>query len=478
MSRIGYTLSGVERQLLASLSRSNAQIAISTLRMATGHKINSAGDNPSAFVQLSGLQSQLSGVSAALGNVTAAGSLVAQVQSAVSGFQSQLGAIRTELLKDANHTLTPEQRAASQNAIDAAIAQINTLAGTQIYGKTPLSGAGNYIFSGLDSAQVAALEVSSLGRQGQTISGTVTSTATRAALTYTGDASDQVTDDAVFTLAGSRGGVVLSVTAGSTLQSVADTVNNDSYLTGVTASVDTASHTLILASVDCGSQAKTQVTVSSGTFSTTGDTAGTNASAVINGQTVAADSTHVSGNRFSLNDNGLTFDIEFQPGFTGGFNTITVSGDALTFALSPDVSQRSTLAIPGMYAAELGGSSGTLDQLATGGALSGLGDNTAQAIRVVDEALGDVNRVSGGVGGFYKSAIGSASTLMTAMQTNLQKSIDAIDKTDDAAEEANIAHYQILADNAVASLAILSHQQQTIVDMIRSIAGLSNYGSY
>jgi flagellin len=478
MSRIGYTLSGVERQLLVSLSRSNAQIAMSTLRMTTGHKINSAGDSPSAFVELSGLQSQLSGVSAALRNVTAAGSMVAQVQSAISGFQSQLGVIRTELLKDANHTLTPEQRAASQNAIDSAIAQINTLAGTQIYGKTPLSGAGNYNFSGLDSNQVADLEVSSLGRQGQTISGTVTTTATRAELSYTGDASDQVTNDAVFTLAGSRGSVVLSVTAGDTLQSVADTVNNNSYLTNVTASVDAGSHTLILTSVDYGSQATTQIAVSSGTFNTTGDTAGTNASAVINGQTIAADSSQVSGNRFSLNDNGLTFDIEFQAGFTGGFNTITVSGDALTFALSPDISQRSTLAIPGMYAAELGGASGTLDQLATGGALSGLGDNTAQAIRVVDEAVGDVTRVSGAVNGFYNSAIGSASVLMTAMQTNLQQSIDAIDKTDDVAEEANITHYQILANNAVASLAILNHQQQAIVEMIRSIAGLSYYGPY
>lgn len=478
MSRIGYTLSGVERQLLTSLSRSNAQIAMSTFRMATGHKINSAGDNPSAFVQLSGLQSQLSGVSAALGNVTAAGSMIAQIQSALSGFQSQLGTIRTELLKDVNHTLTPEQRAASQKTIDAAIAQINKFAGTQIYGKTPLSGGGNFNFSGLDTSQVADLEVSSLGYQGQTISGTVTATATHAQLTYTGDASNQVTDDAVFTLAGSRGSVVLSVTAGDTLQSVADTVNNNSYLTGVTASVNAGSHTLNLTSVDYGSQATTQITVSSGTFNTTGDTAGTNASAVINGQTITADSTHVSGNRFSLSDNGLTFDIEFQPGFTGTFNSITVSGDALTYALSPDVSQRSTLAIPAMYATELGGASGTLDQLATGGALSGLGGNTAQAIRVVDEALGDVTRVSGGVGGFYNSAIGSASALMTAMQTNLQKSIDAIDKTDDVAEQANIAHYQALADNAVAGLAILNHQQQSIVDMIRSIAGLPNYGSW
>jgi flagellin len=476
MSRIGNTLSGVERQLLNSLARSNANIAMSTLRMTTGHKINSPADNPSAFVQLSGLQSQLSNASAAMNNITVAGSMITQVQAAISGIQTQLGVIRTELAKDVNHTLTPDQRAASQNAIDAAITQVNKLAATQIYGKSPLSGAGNYDFSGRDSSQVTGVQVHNLVTQGQTISGTVTSTATHAELTYTGDSSDLVTDTAVFTLSGSRGSAVVSVTAGDTLASVAATVNNNSYLTGVTASVDAGAHELILTSVDYGSQAKTEIAVSSGAFVTTGDTAGTNASAVINGQTIDATSSSVNGNSFSINDNGFSFDIEFKAGFTGGFNQITVSGNALTFALSPDLNQRSTLAISGMYAAELGGASGSLDQLATGGSLSGLGNNTAQAIRVVDEALGDATVVSGNVNGFYKSAITSASTLMTALQTDLQKEIERIDKTDDAQESTLIAHYQVLASNALSSLSILNHQQEEIAYMIRSIAGLSYPG--
>ena len=96
----------------------------------------------------------------------------------------------------------------------------------------------------------------------------------------------------------------------------------------------------------------------------------------------------------------------------------------------------------------------------------------------MDEASGDVTRVSGGVNGFYNSAVNSASVVMTALQTNLLKSIDRIDKTDDAVESVNIAHYQALADNAVSGLAILNHQQQTIIAMVRSIAGLTSYGPY
>ncbi|MCC6127378.1 MAG: hypothetical protein IT426_20655 [Pirellulales bacterium] len=478
MSRIGFTLTGIERQLLTSLARSNANIALSTFRMATGHKINAAGDDPSAFVQLSGLQSQLGGVSAAMANVARADEMLSQTLSAMTEIQTQLGVVRAELVKDANHALTPDQRAAGQNIINAAIARITELAGTQIDGKTPLSGAADYLYSGRDFNQVAAIRVRSLAAQGQTISGTVSSAATKAELAYTGNASNQITADAVFTLSGARGATVISVAAGDSLAAAAAKVNDSSYLTGVTASVDTGTHVLTFNSVDYGAQAKAAIAVSSGAFATVGNIAGANAAAVINGQTISSSSSNVQGNRFSISQNGFDFDIEFQSGFTGAFNQIAVSGDALTFALDPNIGRRSTLSISGMYPVELGGASGTLDRLASGGSLSGLGGNTAQAIRVVDEALGDLTRAAAEVSGFHDASVESASVLMTALQSDLQDAIDVLDKTDDNEEIDLIAHYQVLADNAVSGLMILNLQRQSIVDMIRSIADLPPVAFY
>jgi flagellin len=476
MSRIGYTLAGLEYQLLTSLSNANANVALSAYRMATGHKINRAGDNPSAFFQLSGLQSEYNGVASALTNISAASGMITQTQSALAGIQTQLGIIRDTLKTDASHSLTPDQRAAAQNTIDAAIKQIDSLAGTQIYGKATLGGEGDYTYSNRDGNQVADIQVYQLPWQGRTINGSVTSTATHAELAYTGTALDQVVSTATFTLSGTQGSQAITATAGDTLQSVADKVNNSSYLTGVTASVDTTSHELKFTSVAYGSQAKTQITVTDGVFATLGDTAGTNASAVINGQTISSDSTQVNGNRFSLNDVGMTFSIEFQPGFTGAFNQITVTGDALTFALSPETALKSSVSIPDMNSAALGGGSGTLDQLATGGSLSGLNTNTAQAIRVVDEALGKLTRVTGNVNGFNNSAIASSSGLMTAMQTNLLESIDAIDKTNDAEETTIQMYYEGLADNSLSGLAILNQQRQQVVYLLQQIAGLPNTG--
>jgi hypothetical protein len=172
----------------------------------------------------------------------------------------------------------------------------------------------------------------------------------------------------------------------------------------------------------------------------------------------------------------MTFSIEFQPGFTGAFNQITVTGDALTFALSPETALKSSVSIPDMNSAALGGGSGTLDQLATGGSLSGLNTNTAQAIRVVDEALGKLTRVTGNVNGFNNSAIASSSGLMTAMQTNLLESIDAIDKTNDAEETTIQMYYEGLADNSLSGLAILNQQRQQVVYLLQQIAGLPNTG--
>jgi flagellin-like hook-associated protein FlgL len=477
MARIGSAISGIERRLLDSLALANAQITISNLRLATGHKINSPGDNPSAFTTLSSLQSQLSSVTATLSNVTAAASMITQAQTALSGIDTLLNSIRSELLKDEDHSLTPDQRAESQAKIDEAINEINALAGTGIEGKTILAGAADYFYAGRNASQVADVLARGIVPSGTTISGSVTAAATQAELIYTGDASNQidVTEDTTFTLTGQRGSLVVTVADEEPLSEVVNYVNQYSHDTGITAAVDEINHTLTFTSVDYGSSAIVNVEVTAGdeTFMAGGENAtGTNAAAEINGIAIGSSSNNVSGNRFYLNQNGFNFEIEFQPGFTGDFDTITVEGNSLTFVLNTQLSNKAALTIPSLFAANLSGPSGRLDELYTGGALAGLGDNTSQALRVVDEALGKITRVSGSVDGFYNAAISSSSTLLDDLQTNLEDHIETIDGVNDTEEELNIAYYQALADNAVSGLAIINQQRRSIVNMLQDIAGL------
>ena len=453
MARIGSALTGIERQLLNSLALANAQVTLSNYRMATGHKINAPKDDPSAFVTLSGLQSQLSNVTVTLSNVTAAGSMISQTQTALDGIQTQLNAIRTELLKDVNHSLSDDQRAQSQAKIDAAIDQINTLAGTSINGKTLLDGAADYMYSGRNNAQVADIVVRGTAASGTTISGSVAATATQALLTYTGDSSSQivVSQNTTFTLTGTRGNQVITVHNGEALDDLATAVNNNSHNTGVVAEVHD-DHTLTITSVDYGSSAKVGVAVTAGdqTFSFSGgdghgNSTGTNASAVINGISIGSGSGNVSGNRFTVNNSGSTFEIEFKPGFTGGFDPITVTGNNLSFALSQNVGNKSSLTIPAVASANFNGPSGALDDLYSGGSLSGLGDN---------------------------AAITSSSGLLSDMQTKLGTYIDSINKVDDVEETQQRDYSQALADNAISGLAIVNQQRLSIVNMLQEIAGL------
>ena len=607
MGRIGVTLSGIERSLLNRLNEANAQAAISSLRLATGNRINAPRDDPAGFLVLSSLQSRLSNVRATMRNVTAADSMVTQAQTAMAEIRTQLEDIGVQLLLDADRSdpLSPSQRAEAQAAIDAAITQINALASTSIDGRRLLDGSAGYQVSGRNTAQVANLMVyrtttstsangaASVSVANPAISGRVLQAATQAELVYTGDADNEVTDDASLTIAGDLGSIGISVIAGDSLSSVATQINDQSYATGVAATVDAVAHTLTLSSVHYGSRATVSVVVTAdGPFDVSGGnddgTAnGADAVAEINGVTytgntpaTAAEVRHrendadhfaadakikvtgndgtsteitittanslqdvaalitaqsgatgviatvdqndlvlrsattgagsmvsievtdgefdavanatlsdygadavavgspMDGNRVAVNQNGFRFDLEFAAGFAGNFNTITLGGDALTFALSDDVGHRATLAIAGLSASQLGGAGGKLSQLATGGSLSleslhAAGKNSSDALRVLDEALGGLTRADGSVDGFHSAAITSASDLLIDLEEDLGSAIDDVNQIDDNEEAVREAYFQDLAANAVAGLSILRQQRYSIVQMIQHIAGLA-----
>jgi flagellin-like hook-associated protein FlgL len=476
MGRIGVHLSGIERTLLNRLAEADAASTVHALRLATGQKVNAPSDDPSAFLALSRLQNRLSTVTATMSNVTAAGSTINQVQTALDQVRTQLDTIRTELLEDEDRTLTPEQRAEAQADIDEALSQIGALAATEIDGRRLLDGSADFEVSGANSTQVADLKVYGVPHgTSPTISGTVHSSGSRAELAYAGTGGN-VTDDATFTLTGVRGSTSISVTGGESLDDAAERINDQSHVTGVTASVD--GDVLTLASVEYGADVEISVEVTSGTFAVTGGNGdgtanGTDLEATINAVPTDVRINAVDGNRVTINDNGLHYEIEFAAEFTGSFDAITVSGDALTFALSTSPDHRATLAVPGVQTARLGGASGTLDQIGSGGAVSGLDGNTSQAIRIVDEALADLTLIEGAVDGFETAAVTSSSELLAALEDDLEDAITQTDGYDENEETLLLAKSEQLASNAVSGLAVISQQRDSIVALIQQLAGLA-----
>lgn len=696
MSRIGATLNGIERTLLNRLADSRAAATINALRLTTGRKINAAKDDPSGLMALSRFETEREVVSRTLSNVAAASSLVSKTQLALDQVRTQLNTIRTKALEDQDQTLTPLQRTANQAAIDAAINEINRLAGATIDGRRVLDGSANFDISGLNGAQIAELTVyqtdgarqtvsqqqaelvytgvagfaaaaanitltgdsgsvtfavttsSSLaqiaasvnahttttglvaeadgntlsirstgyganefvdldvtsgafvvtggdvsgkarGRDAEhgdapSISGAVDRAAERATLTYDAGGGT-IAANATFTLTGDRGSAAISVTTADTLSAAAARINLESHVTGVTATVE--GNRIRFESVAYGLNADVELDVTAGTFAVTGGNGdatanGVNAIATINGVryggnqsatparlvhtesggTIAFNATFtlngplgastpisvtagntltavaglinaqtgstgvaasvdgtqlrieseatgigaeiavvvtagkfaidggngdgtargedavtgvakVDGNRFFVTDNRFRYELEFAGGFAGEFDTVTVGPGAFQFALAPDVRQRSTLAVQSVHAARLGGLSGKLEELATGQVHGGLDAKAPTAIRIADEALGDLDRIEGLVDGFANATISSSSALMTAFSDQLDINIDSINLVDDTEESLLLAKNEDLIDNAVASLAILSQQRSSILDLIRQAAGLS-----
>ncbi len=494
MARIGITLSGIERSLLNRLAEANAGAALSTLRMAEKKKILGPADSPSTFMALSGLQGQLSLVSSTMANVTAASSMITQAQTTAGQIRTKVEAIRTELEAEfEGGGLTPEEREAAQLRIDALLQDVNRLADTTINGRRVLDGSADYTTSGRNPSQVAAVRVHSAGSGGDrigrdgadlaplTLSGEVVTAATRGELVYTGTGGNvKAGDTGTVTVTGKLGSADIDVAAGEDLDAVALKINNNSHLTGIVASVGgTGDNELTFSTVHYG-EAATLAVSSTGTFDVTGGAGdgtaqGTDATVVVNGRTYGgSDDDHVDGNRVTYVDsNGLHVEIELTPGYAGDFSPITITGGAMIFQLSTSPDHTSSVAVPGLKTADLGAISGRLAELYSGGSAAGLGDNASRAIRIVDEALGDIGRAEGTLDGFYNASISSASSLLSDLETELESAITQTDGYDESEETQRLARYEGLAQNAISGLAILNQQRSAIIDMIKQIAGLA-----
>ncbi|MFN0016734.1 MAG: hypothetical protein ACKVP0_00660 [Pirellulaceae bacterium] len=470
MLRLGPSFGGFERQLLGALAAANGQIALSMLRVSTGKRINAPADDPAQFVKMSAMQREQSVVQSALERVNAAANIGSQLQTNLAAVTEQLAEIRELLLEDADQSLSASARAENQLKIDAALAQITTLARASIGGKQLLDGGSNYLVTGQTVAQVKSVQTYSLAGT-TSISGTVTTAATRGSLTYTGSGGN-VTAAATFTLTGKLGSATITATTSESLTSLATDINNASYITGVTASV--AGNVLTFSTVDYGTKATIAVNVTSGTFAVTGGNGngtaqGTNAVVTLGG--LAPES--VDGNRLTYARNGTHVRIELTAGYTGALSSLTFS-DAPTLKFALGTGTRTTkLGIRGVLIETLGGNSGALSQLASGGSFAGLSTNTAQALRVVDEAAGQLTILAGQVNGFADATVNSSAEFLIAWDQNLTTGIGKLYGADEDVENQNIAKNQNRAANALASLSILQQQQASVAFLIQKLAGLA-----
>ena len=225
--------------------------------------------------------------------------------------------------------------------------------------------------------------------------------ATQAQLIYS---AGPLASNTILQIGGDKGFQVFNFGAGTTLAQIQTAVNQVSDSTGVTATV--SGNQLKLQSADYGSSAFVSSKALVGSFSThladhtaSSRTNGTDISARING-------VEATGNGLvaSLNTSTLNLSFSVNANFLSGDNfNFSITGGGANFQLGPDVvsQEQARLGIPSVSTTTLGGVSGNLFELRSGGAKS-LATDTTGAAAVVTEAITKVASLRGQLGAFQR----------------------------------------------------------------------------
>lgn len=280
-----------------------------------------------------------------------------------------------------------------------------------------------------------------------------------------------ITSDAVFELVGKKGSEVFNVKAGTQIGELVNQINLVSDSTGVSASIDSGnSARLLLKSTEYGSDSFVDLRVvsesSTGTFTTAvgagARDSGSDIVAKING--VDANG---KGNSLSINTSSLALSLTLDAGSSSDV-AFTINGGGAVFQLGGDLvsNQQARLGISSVSTARLGGASGRLFQLGTGGSAS-LASNPSLAASIVDEAIGQISNLRGRLGAFQATTLDSNTTTLNDTVNNLTEAESSIRDADFAAESAKLTRAQILTQSATSVLGIANQSPQSVLSLLR-----------
>lgn len=273
--------------------------------------------------------------------------------------------------------------------------------------------------------------------------------------------------DTVVEIAGNKGMEVFNFRSGTSVNQMVAAINLVSDATGLAAIQSMG--VMTLTSSDYGSKALAAITVTSegsgGTFKSSLSATrvnGTDIQASINGVQANAD-----GNTMSINTATLDMTLTVAASTTGAFQFVISGGGAL-FQLGPDVvsNQQARIGITSLNTARLGGNSGKLYELASGGSAA-LATNPSKAAAIVDEVITKVTSLRGRLGAFQRTTLETNINSLSDTMENLTAAESSIRDADFAAESAALTRAQILVQSGTAVLAIANQNPQNVLALLR-----------
>ncbi|MEX0704301.1 MAG: flagellin [Planctomycetales bacterium] len=235
--------------------------------------------------------------------------------------------------------------------------------------------------------------------------------------------------------------------------------------------------TLTLTSSNYGSREFVELDVLAGTFATTlsdGTTSaardsGTDVVVNINGQTAQTRGLNATIKTNAL-DATLTFDSASNS--TGTNAKVTITGGGSLFQIGQDVSVAGQigLGIEAVNTARLGGVSGKLYELGSGGGKSlldvGAGVQGSSLVAIVEEAIDRVSTLRGRLGAVQKNVIETNTTSLGVALENISEARSQILDTDFAIETANLTKAQILSQAGLSVLGIANQNPSQVLSLL------------
>lgn len=140
LSRINTNVQAMQANTF--LQRTNQDIGLRQLRLATGSQLNRAEDDSAGYSISKKLEARVRGQAQALSNVGDAKSMLTVAEGALNSVMDILQTMKEKTIQAANDTMGTDERAAIQGQLDALTAELDDLVGTAEFNGTKLLEGG------------------------------------------------------------------------------------------------------------------------------------------------------------------------------------------------------------------------------------------------------------------------------------------------------------------------------------------------
>ncbi len=499
------------------LNRSGLDLQTRLERLSTGLRINRGKDDPAGLIISERLGTDISSIQQAIKNGERASAVIATTEGSLTEITDLLNSIKALAVEAANTgALSDEEREANQLQINSAIASITRISNTASFGGLKLlDGSLDYITSGISATEISSANITAASFISSTtisVDVDVLSSAQKGNLYLSGDNSGAGGADGIILssttiqIRGPEGVRELLLTSGQTFQSVVNSVNSLTAVTGVEASLinGDANSGIVFSSSEYGSNAFVSVEridepASGGNFNlfmldgnaeipaggvpwgeaslTPSDRdEGANVTALINGILANGDGLEISINSPTLGmELLLNEDFATDPTLTS--STFAITGGGALFQLGPDITalQQTNIGIQSTSAESLGGVlvDGGLEYLSslTTGNVNSL--DAAQGRQdfsvlsdIVDKAIDDVSILRGRLGAFERNVLDTNRRSLQSAFENLTASRSVIRDADFAVETSLLTRAQILQSAGTSVLSLANQQSQQVLQLL------------